>query len=97
LGHHCPYQQCQKAFTGLFSSSALKLLLLPGLGVMLLYNAGIHPFSIEVAAILLGVPTATVAVIMSSEMEGDVKFASTAVTLSYPFISFLSESLELSH
>ncbi|RLB21161.1 MAG: hypothetical protein DRG73_09015 [Deltaproteobacteria bacterium] len=69
--------------------SALKLLLLPGLGVMLLYNAGIHPLSIEVAAILLGVPTATVSVIMSSEMEGDVKFASTAVTLS-TLLSLLS-------
>jgi len=66
----------------LFSSSLLKLLLLPGLGIILLHNAGIQPFSIEVAAILLGVPTATVSVIMSSEMEGDVKFASTAVTLS---------------
>jgi predicted permease len=30
----------------------------------------------------MGAPTATVSVIMSSEMEGDVKFASTAVTLS---------------
>jgi predicted permease len=66
----------------LFSSATLKLLFLPGLGVMLLHNAGIHPFSIEVAATLLGAPTATVSVIMSSEMEGDVKFASTAVTLS---------------
>jgi len=69
----------------LFSSSILKLLFLPRLGVMFLHNAGIHPFSIEVAAILLGVPKATVSVIMSSEMEGDVKFASTAVTLSTLF------------
>ena len=73
----------------LFSSSTLKLLFLPGLGVMLLHNAGVHPFSIEVAATLLGAPTATVSVIMSSEMEGDVKFASTAVTLS-TFLSLFS-------
>ena len=66
----------------LLSSSLLKLLLLPGLGVMLLHNAGVHPFSIEVAATLLGAPTATVSVIMSSEMEGDAEFASTAITLS---------------
>jgi malate permease and related proteins len=71
-----------KSLYWLFSSSILKLLFLPGLGVMLLHNAGIHLFSIEVAATLLGTPTATVSVIMSSEMEGDVKFASTAVTLS---------------
>ena len=71
-----------KSLYWLFSSSALKLLFLPGLGVVLLHNAGVHHFSIEVAATLLGVPTATVSVIMSSEMEGDVKFASTAVTLS---------------
>jgi len=66
----------------LLSSSTLKLLILPGLGVLLLHNAGIHPFSIEVAAILLGAPTATVSVIMSSEMKGNVQFASTAITLS---------------
>ena len=82
IGASLSLSAMSKSLYWLFSSSALKLLLLPGLGVMLLYNAGIHPFSIEVAAILLGVPTATVSVIMSSEMEGDVKFASTAVTLS---------------
>lgn len=71
-----------KSLSWLFSSSALKLLLLPGVGIVILHNAGVEPFSIEVAAILLGVPTATVSVIMSGEMEGDVKFASSAVTLS---------------
>jgi predicted permease len=76
----------------LFSSSILKLLFLPCLGVMLLHNAGVHPLSIEVAATLLGVPTATISVIMSSEMEGDVKFASTAVTLS-TLLSLFSLSL----
>jgi predicted permease len=78
----------------LFSSSILKLLFLPGLGVMLLYNAGVHPLSIEVAAILLGVSTATISVIMSSEMEGNIKFASTAVTLS-TLLSLFSLCLEL--
>ena len=71
-----------KSLSWLFSSSALKLLLLPGVGIVILHNAGVEPFSIEVAAILLGVPTATVSVIMSGEMEGNVKFASSAVTLS---------------
>ena len=71
-----------KNLYSLVSSSIIKLLILPGLGVMLLRNAGVHPFSIEAAAILLGAPTATVSVIMSSEMGGNVKFASTAVTLS---------------
>jgi len=82
IGASLSLSAMSKSLYWLFSSSLLKLLLLPGLGVVLLYNAGIHPFSIEVAAILLGVPTATVSVIMSSEMDGDVKFASTAVTLS---------------
>jgi len=66
----------------LLFSSALKLLALPSLGVMLFHNAEVHPFSIEVAATLLGAPIATVSLIMSSEMEGDAKFASTAITLS---------------
>jgi len=78
-----------KSLYWLFSSSTLKLLVLPGLGAMLLHNAGVHHFSIEVAAILLGAPTATVSAIMSSEMEGNAKFASTAVTLS-TLLSLLS-------
>jgi len=45
-------------------------------------TVGAQPFSIEVAVSLLGVPTAKVSMIMSSEMEGDAKFASTAATLS---------------
>jgi len=82
IGASLPLSLMSKNLYWLLSSSILKLFILPGLGVMLLHNAGVHPFSIEVAATLLGVPTATVSVIMSSEMEGDVKFSSTAVTLS---------------
>lgn len=71
-----------KSLTWLFSSSILKLLFLPCIGLVLLQITGVEPFSIEVAVTLLGVPTATVSVIMSGQMEGDVKFASSAVTLS---------------
>ena len=66
----------------LLSSSALKLLLLPGIGMFLLYKGGIPSSSIQVAVTMLAVPTATVSVVMSGEMGGNVKFASSAVTLS---------------
>lgn len=71
-----------KSLTWLFSSLALKLFFLPFIGLILLKNTGTDPFSVEVAVTLLAVPTATVSVIMSGEMEGDIKFASSAVTLS---------------
>ena len=60
----------------LFSLGAIRILLL--------HIADIKPFSLKVAAMLFGVPTSTVSVVMSSEMRGDVKFASSAVTLSTP-------------
>ena len=71
-----------KNLAWLIVSLALKLLLLPGLGFVLLYHAGAEIFSIKVAAILLGAPAATISVIMSGEMNGDVTFASSEVTLS---------------
>ena len=82
IGASLSLSAMSKSLCWLLCSSTMKLLVLPGLGIMLLHNAGVHPFSIEVAAILLGAPTATVSAIMSSEMEGNVKFASTAITLS---------------
>ena len=71
-----------KNLAWLIVSLALKLLLLPGLGFVLLYHAGAEILSIKVAAILLGAPAATISVIMSGEMNGDVTFASSEVTLS---------------
>jgi predicted permease len=82
IGSSLSLHAISKNLYWLFSSSLLKLLFLPGLGVLLLHHAGIPDLSIEVAAILLGAPTATVSVVMSSEMEGDVTFASAAITLS---------------
>jgi malate permease and related proteins len=66
----------------LFLSSVIKLLLLPGVALFLLHKAGVPFSSMQVAVTILAVPSATVSVVMSSEMAGNVKFASSAVTLS---------------
>ena len=82
IGSSLSLSLLSQSFFRLFSSSLLKLLFLPGIGVILLIKSGAPIFSIEIATILLGVPTATVSVIMSGEMNGDPGFASSAVTLS---------------
>jgi predicted permease len=82
IGASLSRSRMSRNLTWLIVSLAIKLLLLPGLGSLLLYHAGAETLSITVAAILLGAPTATVSVIMSGEMNGDITFASSQVTLS---------------
>jgi len=52
IGASLPLSLMSKNLYWLLSSSTLKLLFLPGLGMMLFYNAGIHLFSTEVTATL---------------------------------------------
>jgi len=82
IGASLSLSRISKNLIWLIISLCLKLLLLPGLGFVLLYYAGAQILSITVAAILLGAPAATVSVIMSGEMNGDVTFASSQVTVS---------------
>jgi predicted permease len=58
------------------------LFFLRAIRFLLLHIAGIKPFPLKVAATLSRVPTATVSVVMSGEMRGDIQFASSAITLS---------------
>jgi hypothetical protein len=82
IGASLSLSRMSKNLIWLIVSLTLKLLLLPGLGLVLLHHAGAEILSIKVAAILLGAPAATISVIMSGEMNGDVTFASSEVTLS---------------
>jgi len=82
IGASLSRSRMSRNLTWLIVSLALKLLVLPGLGSLLLYHTGAEILSIKVVAILLGAPAATVSVIMSGEMNGDITFASSEVTLS---------------
>ena len=59
----------------------LKLILLPGLTLLLFYLAGVDTRSITPAIILLAAPTATLTYVMAREMGGHVDLAVAAVSL----------------
>jgi malate permease and related proteins len=63
--------------------AAIKLLIQPGLGLILLrfLDAGDLPTAVTV--LLLASPTATISVILADQMGGDARLASEAVTVSH--------------
>ncbi|MCP4690436.1 MAG: AEC family transporter [Desulfobacterales bacterium] len=63
-------------------SSLLKLVFLPGLGVLLFRAAGLGPAEYLPGLILLASPTATIVYVMAREMGGDPDFAVAAVSAS---------------
>ncbi|MFO7801995.1 MAG: AEC family transporter [Desulfovermiculus sp.] len=77
------------------SAGALKLLLLPGLGLLLAAFWGLDKAVFAPALLLLAGPTATVTVVMAGEMGGAPELASAAVALN-TLISAASYTLWLS-
>ncbi len=69
----------------LITSSAIKLGLLPGLGLFLFHLFGVPAGSYLPAMILLASPTATIAYVMAAEMQGDTAFAAAAISASTAF------------
>lgn len=66
----------------------LKLLLLPSMGLLLLWLTKRPITDIQAAIILLCSPTATVTYVMAAEMGGDTSFSTAAVSLSTLFSIF---------
>ncbi len=60
--------------------SFFKLILMPGIGVLLFYLFSIPPSEYLPALILLASPTATMVYVMSQEMDGDPDFAVAALS-----------------
>lgn len=60
----------------------IKLLVLPGLGMMFFHQLGISPADFLPGLILLASPTATVTYVMSREMNGDADFAVATISAS---------------
>lgn len=77
------------------SAGALKLLLLPGLGLLLAAFWGLDRAVFAPALLLLAGPTATVTVVMAGEMRGAPELASAAVALN-TLLSAASYTLWLS-
>lgn len=65
-----------------FLSSAIKLLVLPGIGLLLYFLVGLKPTSMVPGLILLAAPSATLTFVMAQEMGGEVDLAVACVSLS---------------
>ncbi len=71
---------------------AVKLAVLPGLGVLMGWAAGLPATALGATAMILGAPSALISPIMAREMGGDPQYASrmvTVTTLACAFTSYL--------
>ncbi|MDZ7663910.1 MAG: AEC family transporter [Desulfotignum sp.] len=63
-------------------AAGIKLVMLPGIGVALYSLWGLLPEIYVPGLILLSSPSATICYVMAVEMDGDVEFAATAISVS---------------
>jgi predicted permease len=82
------------AWSSLASMQAIKLLVIPALGLVMLRIAGVEPTPCAVAVVLLSSPTATLTVILANQMGGDPELCSQAISASH-LLSVLSYSFWL--
>jgi hypothetical protein len=62
---------------------AVKLAVMPALGLGLMALLGVGGLAREAAVVLLASPTATLAVVLASELGGDTELSSQAISLSH--------------
>ena len=81
IGASLSFRLMRLKLSRIFSSSILKLILLPGLGFFLYRMLDIKLQNYLPGLILLASPTATLTYVMAKEMNGDTDFAVAAVSL----------------
>jgi predicted permease len=82
------------SWSKLAAMQGMKLLMIPALGLVLLWIAGVDSLPLTVAVVLLSSPSATITVIMANQMGGDPELSSQAISASHA-LSVLSYSLWL--
>jgi predicted permease len=80
IGASLSFDKLHQEVKSLFSILALKLLVLPGLGLGLYRVAGLVTDEYVPGLILLASPPATIVYVMALEMGGDPELASAAVS-----------------
>jgi predicted permease len=80
IGASLSFKLMQRKIFRIFSSSFLKLILLPGLGFIFYRMFDIDIKDYLPALILLASPTATITYVMAGEMNGDTDFAVAALS-----------------
>lgn len=94
IGGSLTFSGVRTHFTTALLSAALKLLLLPAAGFLLLTLFQITGLPRQVAMIFFALPTSTAIYVLSSQLNSDTELASAAIVLS-TVLSFISLSVVL--
>lgn len=82
IGAALSFRLMRDHFPRVLGSVGIKLVLLPGLGLLLFHGFRLPPAEYLPGLILLASPTATVTYVMAREMRGDADFAVAAISAS---------------
>lgn len=80
IGASLNFSLMKSSFAHVTLASLMKLMLLPGLGLMLYRISGMAPTLYVPGLILLASPSATISYVMAREMNGDADFAVAAIS-----------------
>ncbi len=81
IGASLSFKLIQRKMASVLSTGIIKLLLMPGLGLLLYRISGLSLHDYLPGLILLASPTATLTYVMAGEMGGDTDFAVAAISL----------------
>lgn len=82
IGASLSFESARLRIGSTLFASAVKLMILPGTGMILYRLFGLSPQEYLPGLILLASPTATISYVMAKEMNGDADFAVTAISAS---------------
>jgi predicted permease len=82
IGASLTFDLVRTRLASALSASAIKLIVLPGIGFLGFRLLGLSPQDYLPGLILLATPTATIAVVMAHEIDGDMDFAVATVSVS---------------
>ena len=82
IGASISFQEIRSKLKWVLSSSAIKLVLMPGLGYFVFRALDFPPGEYLPGLILLASPTATISYVMAKEMKGDPDLAVIAISFS---------------
>jgi len=94
IGGSLTFKSLRHHFNLSLAAAAFKLLLLPAMGYFFLKMFSVTGTAFQVIMIFFALPTSSAIYVLSSQLNSDTKFASSAIVLS-TCLSFLSLSAVL--
>ncbi len=82
LGASISFERARAGFGPAAAASALKIVVLTGIGILLYRGMGLGGDDLRIGAVMLGCPAAVVTYVMASQLKGDTELAGTIVILS---------------